>query len=828
MKQITYILMLCINLSALAQTQVDIKLNVRHKTGEIDSFDRSKFITIHANHTETEWDGDNFVDDLRDDFLNGYDVYLGRDTGGITWNLNYMPEDPDRPGYADPASINSKGTTSKNSYAAKTTIHQYENRRNHVIAAQLHPFWTGESQVPTKLGWELASPTATGEFMGRYLNAFHGGNGQPQSDWVEVINEPAYEALGGKTNYTNSLQEIADFHVEVANAIRAQNENLLIGGYTVAFPDFETGDFQRWTNRDKLFIDVAGEKMDFWSWHLYDFPAFGGKVDLRSGSNLEATFDMNDQYSMMTLTHTKPYVISEYGAQTHDYNNQAWSPYKDWLFLKAQNSMMMSFMERPDHIAIAIPFTPVKAEWGYNDSKDIPYNARLMRKTNEPDNYTGEWIYTNRVKFYQLWQNVKGTRIDTKSEDLDILVDAYIDNNKVYLILNNLEFSAKSIDLNILDTYDIPITSIYKRHLTLTDNAPVLDEETLDISTSNVTLGAESTMILEYTYDSNLTIDELNTEKKYYATTYLQPITANQSISFDINSIEKNTNGEAILRLGLGRDHGSSLTPTVTVNGTEVTVPTDYRGYDQADKNRFFGVIEIPVAWNVLATTNNVSVSFPDSGGHVSSAIFQVFNYSEEVPVTEPFCTWKNKVTNVAPGQNLDLTIDYNTAGKDLAYMQVTLQEMNSSWGVVNNYTPIYPASNDSPNSQEITTTYSIDENATPSDELPDGNFYLMKIFISMDNNASFANDNSQVIMDTEIASIEKISGENQLNIHPNPVKNNLYVDTFKRSLEFHIYAINGTELKTGKTNGVINVSDLDNGMYILTTEYGSEKFIKN
>ena len=427
-----------------------------------------------------------------------------------------------------------------------------------------------------------------------------------------------------------------------------------------------------------------------------------------------------------------------------------------------------------------------------------------------------------------MWQNVKGTRIDTKSEDLDILVDAYIDNNKVYLILNNLEFSAKSIDLNILDTYDIPITSIYKRHLTLTDNAPVLDEETLDISTSNVTLGAESTMILEYTYDSNLTIDELNTEKKYYATTYLQPITANQSISFDINSIEKNTNGEAILRLGLGRDHGSSLTPTVTVNGTEVTVPTDYRGYDQADKNRFFGVIEIPVAWNVLATNNNVSVSFPDSGGHVSSAIFQVFNYSEEVPVTEPFCTWKNKVTNVAPGQNLDLTIDYNTAGKDLAYMQVTLQEMNSSWGVVNNYTPIYPASNDSPNSQEITTTYSIDENATPSDELPDGNFYLMKIFISMDNNASFANDNSQVIMDTEIASIEKISGENQLNIHPNPVKNNLYVDTFKRSLEFHIYAINGTELKTGKTNGVINVSDLDNGMYILTTEYGSEKFIKN
>lgn len=621
-----------------AQVSVDVNLNVKHTVGNISEFDRSKFITIHANQIEGEWDGDNFTSDLRDDFLNGYDVYLGRDTGGITWNLNNMEEDPARAGFADPAKIASKGLIARNNYASKPNLHPYENRKNHVIAGQLHPFWTGESQRATSnTGWKLASATATGEYMGRYFNEFHGDNGQEEPTWVEVINEPAYEALGGKKNFTNSLQEIADFHVEVADAVRVQNPNLKIGGYTVAFPDFETGDFQRWINRDKLFVDVAGEKMDFWSWHLYDFPTIGGKVDLRSGSNVEATFDMMDHYSMIRLGHTKQYVISEYGAQTHDYNNEQWSPYRDWLFLKAQNSQMMSFMERPDAIAIAIPFTIVKAEWGYNSALNVPYVARLMRKTNEPNSYTGEWVYTDRVKFYDLWKNVKGTRIDTKSSDLDIQVDAYIDGDKGYVILNNLEFNPVTINLNVFDAYDIAVASVLKRHLTLNGSNPVLEEETFTSSISSVVLGAESTIILEYTFAEALTVDETSDEVKYYATDYLKPITASQENTFTINGVVKSAMyGEAVLRVGIGRNHGKELIPIVKVNGTSVVVPEDWRGYNQADKGRFFGTLEIPVAYDVLEENNTVSVEFPDAGGHISSMALQVFNFSSNVREFHP------------------------------------------------------------------------------------------------------------------------------------------------------------------------------------------------
>lgn len=619
------------------QAVVDVNLNVKHTVGGISEFDRSKFITIHANQTENEWDGNNAASDLRNEFLNGYDVYLGRNTGSITWHLRNMGEDPSRPGFADPAEIASKGLNTRNNYASRTALHAYENRKaNHVMAAQLHPFWTGESQQATNDGWKLASPTATGEYMGRFFNEFHGGNGEPIPKWIEVINEPAYEALGGKNNFTNSLQEIADFHVEVADAMRAQNPDFLIGGYTAAFPDFETGNFQRWINRDKLFVDVAGEKMDFWSWHLYDFPVFGGKVQLRSGSNVEATFDMHDNYSMIKLGQTKPYVISEYGAQTHDYRNDTWSPFRDWLFIKAQNSMMMSFMERPQDIAIAIPFTVVKAEWGFNQSANVPYTARLMRKANEPSSYTGEWVYTDRVLFYDLWKNVKGTRVDTKATDLDIQVDAYIDGNKGYVILNNLEFNPVTITLNVFDNYNVNINSIVKRHLKLSGNAPVIEEETL-ASISEVELGAEATIILEYSFEDDITIDETSDEVKYFADDYLKEIQASQTVGFSVNGVTKTgTYGEAVLRVSVGRDHGKSLAPTVKVNNTEVSVPADYRGYNQADKARFFGTIEIPVSYDLIQTNNEIIVEFPDSGGHVASVVLQVFNFSENIREVNP------------------------------------------------------------------------------------------------------------------------------------------------------------------------------------------------
>ena len=177
--------------SALAQTdsvRVDINIDVKHEVGGVTSFDRNKFITIHSDITEQEWDGNNFTEDLRDHFLNGYDVYLGRNTGGITWWLNnIIGEDPTRPGYANPQDIQSVGNTIKSNYASKSNYHSYEFRNDQIMAAQLHPFWP-DGQMTNK-SWAFSQEdtterpfgTATGEYMGRFIrDAFGtgGNNGQ--------------------------------------------------------------------------------------------------------------------------------------------------------------------------------------------------------------------------------------------------------------------------------------------------------------------------------------------------------------------------------------------------------------------------------------------------------------------------------------------------------------------------------------------------------------------------------------------------------------------------------------------------------------------------
>ncbi len=619
---------ICFNISA--QESIDINLNVKHIVGGISELDRSKFITIHNDSKESDWDGDNFTKNLRKDFLEGYDVYLGRDTGGVSWYLNNIQEDPNRVGYADPIDITAQGLEAKNYFAECTWLHDYEKRKDLILATQFSAFWTGASKQPTKLGWKLAGADAAGEFIGRFVKSFHGGNGPNTPTLVEIINEPAYETLGGPSNYTNSIQEIADYHLEAAKAIKFQAPNVKIGGYTAAFPNLDAGNFKRWENRWKLFMDIAGDKMDFWSLHLYDFPSISnGKKILRSGSNMEATLDMIDHYSQLSFGKIKPYVISEFGSQMHDYMSKPWSSYRDWLHIKALNAQLMAFLERPNTIEKVLPFIVAKAEWGYWNN--IPYNHRLMRKENEPESYTGKWVYTDMVKFYQLWKNVKGTRVDTKSSNLDIQVDAYINENKVYVIINNLNFSETLIQPNIVDFNGAVATKVLKKHLTLIKDKVILEEEALSGTGFEILLGAESTIVLEYTFDKPIEINETSNETKYFANTYYKPINAEKINTFTIDAVEKKEFGEAILRLGLGRDHGKSLQPKLKVNNKDIKLPKNWRGYNQADRDRFFGVLEIPVPYDVLQGSNEILVEFPDSGGHISSMSLQVFNFSKNI-----------------------------------------------------------------------------------------------------------------------------------------------------------------------------------------------------
>lgn len=650
---------------ALPDASVSINYDVRHIVGGIDTFDRRKFITLHASNTDPAWFGSNGTHsrnapnaspDLMTDFLEGYDVYLGRDTGPLSYRLGLLDEDSTRPGYADPLDMSAQGTNIKSNYSNATsaqaaTIRQHEGRNTDMImGAQQHPFWPDGTPHPAN-GWAFSQEdttttplgTATGEYMSRYLVDYFKQSstdptGQPKPTFVEVMNEPLYDLVDFATNPT-TFEKVFEFHNTIAAEIRKLNPNIKIGGYTAAFPNLEEENFNRWRQRDKAFIDIAGANMDFMAIHLYDFPAKHRsgivKQEIRSGSNLEATLDMYEQYTTSLFGAPKPFIISEYGAQVHTLKDLPWSPLRDWYKLKSTNAMLMSFLERPNTIEKTIPFIVLKAEWG-RISDTVPYQSRLMRQAFEADGSSGEeWVYTELVKFYQLWSEVKGTRVDSISTDPDILIDAYVDGNTSYVILNNLEFEEKSIALNNLGLDIQNIDNIQIQSLYFDGTTPIL--ETTDHSTSlqRISLGAEGTVIVKTEYSNAVSISKTSFETKTYANEMLQPITQDQRIDFSVDNINVGLHGEAVLRVGIGRDHGLSLTPLLSVNGIEVDIPEDFRGYDQnlngLGRADFFGVIEIPLPYDALLSNNTISLTFPDTGGHVSSLAIQNFEHSEQL-----------------------------------------------------------------------------------------------------------------------------------------------------------------------------------------------------
>ncbi len=631
---LSFLFLFC-GVSTFAQTTVDINLNVKHITGGISEFDRKKFITMHASLTEGEWDSDA----QRDEFLELYDVYLGRNNGTYPWELNQTKEDPGKPGWPSLDDMAIRGMASKNNYAAKTAVHKHEHRSDLMIGGQPVMYPNGDPTTPccgNATPWVVADYEALAEYMANLLTEYYGTGGvtgEPKPTFIEVMNEPFVHAWEIPTTKAN----ISELHNVVANRIHALHPEVKVGGYTAAHPAFEANNFKHWEGNWKLFMDMAGENMDFFSVHIYDFapPDNPNDEKHRSGSNAEAILDMIAHYSHLSFGEVKPFVISEYGYFAPGLDGTPYAKTRDWGNLRSFSTMMMQFMEKPDIMAKTVPFMILKANWWSHPSGN-KYPYRLMRQQKELAGETGEaWVYTELVKFYELWSDVKGTRVDTRPTDLDIQADAYVSGKKAYVIINNLHFEPHTVKLKIFDALDNPIEKIDIKHLHLVDELPLLETSQHDGSLSEVTIDAEATMILAYTFANEVTVDHTSNEQRFFADKYYHPILANVENTFSINGISKGSEGEAVIRLGLGRDHTNSLQPVIKFNDTPIAVPTNWRGYDQHNRDRFFGVIEIPVPYELLQENNTLSVKFDDAGGHISSVSMQTFKFSKKLQRTE-------------------------------------------------------------------------------------------------------------------------------------------------------------------------------------------------
>ncbi|SHK69896.1 Por secretion system C-terminal sorting domain-containing protein [Reichenbachiella agariperforans] len=665
--------------------EVDVNVNIKHEVGGVSDFGRERHITLHAALSESDWAGE---EEKMEYLLNDLDVYLGRDNGSSTWKFQYSAEDPDNRSHHDPDSLSSFAGWWLEEYEniiETNGTKQYENRSTgKICGTNPHPtyptlsYWHmcgSEWGRANGYAWLPQDIETSADWVTQYLDEFFvddlASEGELMPEYWEVINEPDMLMNTGAFMVT-SWEDIWEYHNLVAEGVRNRlgNRAPKIGGMTWGLHDFFADDLHRsrtvgysdayygntpgdeiakayareqtesaylnqtgpWTQWDVLwkgFMDNAGDNMDFYSVHMYDWPTYGSSGGAtRSGGHVEAMLEMIEWYDVTKngVNNRKPLVISEYGAVQGAWTYLPHDARYDWESLKPFNAMMMQFLERPDYIEKTMPFTPIKAQWGDVDQNgdgtpEYVYQYKMMRD----DDHDGNWEWSDYIKWFELWAEVKGTRVDTKSSDPDIQVDSYVDGRDMYLILNNLEGVAKSINLNMFGNRPT-LQNVNTKHLYLQGTSTVkLDDTNASSAPSAVQLAADGTMILKYTYANNVTINQQSVEKKFYG----EAVSSNERVdiqsgmnTFYVNDVavpQDASKAEAMLRITVNLfdaeddQVGFLSIDELRVNGVAVEAPLDWRGGSQ-NRSRWFGTLEIPVPVNLLQANNQIDVDFHHSG----------------------------------------------------------------------------------------------------------------------------------------------------------------------------------------------------------------------
>lgn len=587
--------------------KVSIDLKTQKYIGKETELSREKYFSGHFSYTEND------LADQSDYLFKELDVKFGRNFGAP------RPVTKNKEGFENAIpSIEEAQKTAANNYKYIQKGKLFKDYATHDLIITAHP------KEAYQLNCDIDKIAA---FDAAYIK-----NAYPvMPKYYEVMNEPFVHAIDFVKNYNETdavIVEMSKLHKAVADKVHQEVKDILVGGYSAAWPEYEKNNFAIWDKHMKTFMDIAGESMDFFGTHLYDGLNVTGAFNYRSGSNTDAVLDMIESYSYQKWGKIKPHLISEYGYTTKGMQGKVYSEVSDGKCLMSYNKFLMNFMSKPDRILKAVPFIVGKGSWYYKDPKNKdgnPYPWVITRKS--PD---GSYEYTHLIKFYELWKGVKGTFIDINSNNPDIQVNGFVDQDKAYIAFNNLDENTQNIDLDFLSNSASNIKNITLRRLYINENeVPHLDYEKDLKKIKDLVLRPGETVVLDCDLKKNDFSNTLNVDS-YYSKTYLQEIEANKTISFVIDNAQTSKKGRGFIEMGIARKHALSKAPIVMINGNNATVPTNWAGYDQAPREQFFGVIEIPVDIKLIQSgENTVTITFPDTGGHLSSVILKTEKYNK-------------------------------------------------------------------------------------------------------------------------------------------------------------------------------------------------------
>ncbi|WP_063851056.1 carbohydrate-binding protein [Flammeovirga sp. SJP92] len=584
-----------------AQTTATINHKVRRYIGGVSSLDRSKFFNLHSNWKDSELNK----------FYNDYNAYPSR-------------------GFWGPYSYSKSKGNAVGTYPGDKSGNNNLKNVTRFVATE-HPY---------NLFKDGLNATAAANWAAEYYKDYVSDSERPE--YFEPMNEPFVHANDYYSGGWN-LAEEDRIKLQMAKVFAAIGKKIhdtpalakmKIIGYSSAWPSMELNNFSHWDENQKMFMDIAGADMDAFSTHLYDGVNVTGQNNQRSGSNSEAILDLIETYSHAKWGTVKPHAITEYGAIASGYGDN-YSDIESIQTVRGINHMLFNLLDRENKIEISIPFITDKSTWHLTPGNNYqPYGAALFIPTNIGQPTVAGWKYSPKIHFYELWKKVKGNRVHVTTDNPDVQIQGFASGNMLYVALNNLDDANQNVALDFVNGLG-GLQSVTKKSLKIYSNsAPNMNISTSGAAPSALTLIAGETVVLEYKFSSAISFDNTIRDHKYYTSKHLQAINANTAINFSFSGVQTGT-GLASIQLGIGRKHDRSKKPIVKINGTTVAVPNNWKGYDQANRKDFFGVIEIPFDISLLQASNTVSVTFPDGGGHISSMILEVKKYDQAVVENE-------------------------------------------------------------------------------------------------------------------------------------------------------------------------------------------------
>ncbi len=593
----------------LEEVSVQLDPSTIRNIGGVTQFNRNQFITVHESFGST---------DLNDDNLRYLEEVLeaeyGRDGGFISWMAKSLPADPSNPDMPDVSKISALFNDKFSDNYEGRRINP-SNMRNVILCT--HPEIMHGHANNTSTPWGPKSAEATAEYTAHLLK--HGFTDEERPRFLEVYNEPFVKSKKIPT----SIEAMSEQHNVVAKRVKELNPDVMVGGYSAAWVEFEHSDFNNWTNWQKKFMDIAGKNMDFWSYHIYDGVNVMGTPRSRTGSNSEAIMDIVDTYSHIKFGVAKPIMITEYGKIPQgSMNTLQYSEERSAGMLYSAMGQLITYMDHPDRLLRTVPFFLGKAAWTYGMNNNyVPGEANpylLWRRLADGETY----VETDLMKFYYFWKGVAGEWRLSKSNNPDVRVHLLADGNKLNVILMNLDDAAKKVSLDGLQ--DLETESVSIRTLTTNGVRPILGEHPAEKAPLWLNMFAGDVVMIQMNLKTPPKTQKTVKEHRIYATDYLQEIQGNKEMNFTFNNVPEGK-GTATLRLSPAREQGQQALPSsISINGKPLEIPSNWAGDDQKGRPMFYGMVEVEVPMEQLSKNSKVSLVYPDDGGRVASSVLQV------------------------------------------------------------------------------------------------------------------------------------------------------------------------------------------------------------